>query len=132
LGSLFQVATTAAPGCSLEELERAIADEIARLASDDPLEDELDRGRAQAEASFVYRLQTLGGFGGKADQLNAYNVYCGTPDYFEHDLGRYVAVTADDLKTAARQLDPAAATALSVVPHGQGARALKGSRPAFE
>ena len=42
---------------------------------------------AQAEAQFVYRLQTVGGFGGKCDQLNAYNVYLGEPDFFARDLG---------------------------------------------
>ena len=35
----------------------------------------MERGHAQVEAQFVYRLQTLGGFGGKADQLNAYSVF---------------------------------------------------------
>ena len=33
--------------------------------------EEMERSHAQVEAQFVYRLQTLGGFGGKADQLNA-------------------------------------------------------------
>ena len=37
--------------------------------------DEIERGRVQAEAQFVFRLQTVGGFGGKSDQLNAYNVF---------------------------------------------------------
>ena len=31
----------------------------------------------------------VGGFGGKADQLNAYNVFLGEPGYFERDLARY-------------------------------------------
>ena len=33
----------------------------------------------QAEAQFIYRLQTVGGFGGKSDQLNAYNVFLNDP-----------------------------------------------------
>ncbi len=48
---------------------------------------------AQAEAQFVYRLQTVGGFGGKSDQLNAYNVFLGEPDFFARDLERYLAAT---------------------------------------
>ena len=43
---------------------------------------------AQAEAQFVYRLQTVGGFGGKSDQLNAYNVFLGEPESLQHDLDR--------------------------------------------
>ena len=38
---------------------------------------------AQAEAQFVYRLQTVGGFGGKSDQLNAYNVFLRDPSFFD-------------------------------------------------
>jgi zinc protease len=131
LGGLFQVVATAAPGRTLGELEAIIGDELRTLAAAGPTEEELERGRRQAEASFVYRLQTLGGFGGRADQLNAYNVYLGTPDYFDADLQRYLDVTAVDLAQAARTLDPAHATALSVVPAGQATRALPGSRAAF-
>ncbi len=38
---------------------------------------------AQTEAQFIYRLQTIGGFGGKSDQLNAYNMFAGDPGYFD-------------------------------------------------
>ena len=131
LGSLFQIVATAAPGQHLSDIEAAVMEEIARAAGDGPTDDELDRGRVQVEAAFTYRLQTLGGFGGKADQLNSYNVHCGTPDYFEEDLRRYLVLGRDELMSAARVLDPRAATALSVVPHGQATMALDGSRPAF-
>ena len=57
----------------------------------------MQRGHAQIEAQFVYRLQTLGGFGGKADQLNAYSVFLDDPGYFERDLARYAGVTQQDL-----------------------------------
>ena len=43
----------------------------ARLAA---FREELAREQAQTEATFLSRLQTLGGFGGKSDQLNAYQV----------------------------------------------------------
>ena len=58
---------------------RSIVEEIARLAADGPTDDEIERGRVQAEAQFVFRLQTVGGFGGKSDQLNAYNMFLGDP-----------------------------------------------------
>jgi len=47
----------------------------------------------QAEAQFIFRLQSVGGFGGKSDQLNAYNVLVGDPAYFDKDLARYYAVS---------------------------------------
>jgi len=94
--------------------------EVDRFAQDGPTADELDRGRAQAEAAFVFRLQSLGGFGGKADQLNAYNVYFGEPDGFSRDLSRYMAASASDVQAAVGTwLQPHRAVTLSVVPTGR-------------
>ncbi len=116
----FQVIASAAPGHTLDELESAIHEEIARFADEGPTSDELERGRAQAESSFVLRLQSLGGFGGKADQLNAYNVYLDSPDSFTTDFDRYRRATADDVRrTAAEWLDRQNAVVLSVIPEGR-------------
>lgn len=90
----------------------------------------MERSRAQAEAHFMYRLQTVGGFGGKSDQLNAYNVFRGDPGYFAADLARYRAATRDSVRDAARlRLGADRRVVLSVVPHGQPALALPGSEP---
>ena len=121
---------TAAPDHTLTELLDAITDAIVEFVATGPTVEELDRGRAQAEAAFVFRLQTLGGFGGKMDQLNAYNVHRGTPDFLDADLARYTGATAPDLQSAAaRWLVPSRAIALSVVPQGQVSAALEGSEP---
>jgi zinc protease len=131
LGSLFQVVATAAPDVSLEELRQSIVDEVTRIATVGPTAEELERSRVQAESAFVSRLQTLGGFGGKADQLNAYNVYTGSPAFFADDLQRYLRLTPADIQqAAARWLDPDTATMLSVVPTGQLGLALADSVPA--
>ena len=53
----------------------------------------MERCLAQAEAHFVFRLQTVGGFGGKSDQLNAYNVFLDEPGFFDRDLARYRQAT---------------------------------------
>jgi zinc protease len=120
LGGTFQIIASAAPGHTLDELEAAIHEEVGRFAGDGPTADEVDRGRAQAETAFVYRVQSLGGFGGKADQLNAYNTYWQSPDSFQEDLDRYLAASRDTLRDAARQwLSRARATTLGVVPMGR-------------
>ena len=107
IGGFLQVAATAAPGHALGELERVILDEIARLAAEGPTDEEIERGRVQAEAQFMFRLQTVGGFGGKSDQLNAYNVFLGDPAYFDRDLARYQAATSASVQQAvARHLPP--------------------------
>jgi zinc protease len=122
VAGFFQVAATAAPGHSLEELEQAILEEITRLAGEGPSDDEIDRGKVQAEAQFMFRLQTVGGFGGKGDQLNAYNTFIGDPDFFTRDLGRYQQVTPASLREAvARDLPGRPRVTLSIVPRGRAA-----------
>ena len=125
-----QVTATAAPGHTLGELEKMILDELVRLASAGPSDDEMERGRVQAEAQFMYRLQTVGGFGGKSDQLNAYNVFLDDPGYFDRDLARYHNVTRQSLQeTVAKYLDPARRVTLSIVPRGRASLAAPDSVP---
>jgi zinc protease len=115
-----QITATAAPGHTLAEIERTILEEIATLAAGGPSDEEIERGRVQAEAQFMFRLQTVGGFGGKSDQLNAYNVFLRDPAYFDRDLARYQVVTHDSLQhTAARYFDPERRATLSIVPKGR-------------
>jgi zinc protease len=129
-GSSFLIAATAAPGQSLTDIAAVIDREIQRLIDDGATESEMERGIAQAEAHFVYRLQTVGGFGGKSDQLNAYNVLRGDPAYFAADLERYRAATAESVRAAAaRYLRFDRRVMLAVVPRGQTALALPGSEP---
>jgi predicted Zn-dependent peptidase len=79
----------------------------------------------------MLRLQTVGGFGGKSDQLNAYNVFLRDPAYFDRDLARYQDVTAASLTQAVgRYLDPARRVTLSVVPQGRLVLAAPESEPA--
>jgi zinc protease len=90
----------------------------------------MERCLAQAEAHFIFRLQNVGGFGGKSDQLNAYKVFVGDPGYFEKDLARYRNATADMLQRAASTwLQPRSRVVLSVVPRGRLALALTDSQP---
>ena len=121
------VITSAAMNRKHEDL----LDEIARLSDGGPTEAEIERGRIQAESQFVFRLQTVGGFGGKSDQLNAYNVFMGDPAYFERDLERYQVVTAESLRQAVgRYLDPGRRVTLSIVPRDRTGLAAPNSAPA--
>jgi len=130
LGSFFLLAATAAPGHSLADIHAEIDAELDRVSANGPTDDEMERALAQAEAQFMYRLQTVGGFGGKSDQLNAYNVLCGNPGFFTADLDRYRRATHDSVRSAAaRYLRRDARVVLSVIPRGQLALALAGSEP---
>ena len=128
IGSFFLLVATAAPGHSLTGIASRIDEELQRVVHDGPTVEEMERAVAQAEAHFMYRLQTVGGFGGKSDQLNAYNVLKGDPGFFTADLDRYRAATRESVQSVARaylRLDRR--IALSVIPRGQHALALDGS-----
>jgi len=128
VAGFLQVAATAAPGHSLAELEQAIVEEVDRLADEGPSDDEIERGRVQAEAQFVFRLQSVGGFGGKSDQLNAYNVFLDDPDFFDRDLARYQHVTRQSIQSAVKQyLAMPRRVALSIVPRGRETLAMPDS-----
>jgi zinc protease len=128
IAGFFQIVATAAPDRSLAELERGIMQEIARAIEDGPTEDEVERGRVQAESRFLFRLQTVGGFGGKSDQLNAYNTFMSDPGYFHRDLDRYRRATNTSIQGAVtRYLSGAGRVALSIVPRGRPDLALPDS-----
>jgi zinc protease len=128
MSGVFQIACTAAAGVNLTELEVAIRAAVAHLAADGVTDAELERALAQTEAQFIYRLQSIGGFGGKSDQLNAYNTFVGDPGYFERDRQRYVNVTSKGVASAvSRWLVKAPSVSLSVVPRGRPELAVPGA-----
>jgi zinc protease len=128
IGSFFLLVATAAPGHRLSEIVERIDEEVRRVADEGPTAEEMERAVAQAEAHFMYRVQSVGGFGGKSDQLNAYNVLKGTPGYFVADLERYRGARPESVReTARRHLLLDRRIMLSVIPRGQQMLALEGS-----
>jgi zinc protease len=101
LGSSFMVIATARRGHTIEELQKAIDEELDRLRRQPPEPREVQRALNQIEASFYRRMERVGGFDGKADQLNAYYFAGGSPDFFAEDLARYTSLTAADIQAAA-------------------------------
>ena len=127
LGSQFCIIATARPGHNLGEIEAVIQEELDRLRAAPPSSQELARVVNQTAAGFLDRLEQIGGFGGKADQLNAYYLGTGNPDYFNEDLSRYQAVGPGDVSAAARRwLRDGARVILSIVPQGQPQLAAPG------
>src|SRR4030088_970416 len=117
LGSIFQVAVTARPGHTAEEIEKAIDEEMATFRKDGPTPAELERAQNGVETRMIQGLQRLGGFGGIADRLNQYNHYLGTPDYLAQDLARYRSATVDSIrKFAQEQLKPNARVVVYGIP----------------
>ena len=107
LSSYFVIEATPRPGHTVEELQKVIDEEIARLQREPPTDHEVQRALNQIESSFYSRMERVGGFGGKADQLNGYFVSTGDPDWFNEDLGRYRAIAPSDVRAAADAFLPA-------------------------
>jgi len=122
----FEVYATARPGHDLGELQRVIDEELQKLTDQGPTPREVERAQNTFEAQFLSRMERVGGFGGKADQLNYYNYFVGTPDYFQKDLDRYRRVTSAAVRRAAQTyLTGAHRVVLSVVPQGKPELAVK-------
>jgi zinc protease len=120
LGSAFILIVTAREGHGLSEMEKVVSEELAKVKRDPPAPRELERAVNQIEAAFYNGLERVGGFGGVADQLNAYEFYAGRPDYFAEDLARYTSLDPKDIQAAAsRYLRDDARLVLSVVPQGK-------------
>ncbi len=130
IGGFFLLVVTGLAGRSLTSLVFAIDEVINEVCQEGPRVSELKRAQAQTEAHFIYRLQTVGGFGGKSDQLNAYNVFRQNPEFFNADLHRYQVATSDSVRQVVSEiLIPNQRVILSVVPHGKGQLALENSEP---
>ncbi|MDQ3803878.1 MAG: insulinase family protein [Acidobacteriota bacterium] len=100
LSGFFAMWVTARPGSSLKEIEQVVTDEIARLAKEGPTQAELDRAKTKWEFNFVTGLERIGGFGGKSDLLNQYNVFLGDPGKFDADFARFRGATTDGVRAA--------------------------------
>jgi zinc protease len=111
---------TAKPGHDLREIQAVLDDEVRKLAESGPTQRELDRFKNSTESRFIDILESVGGFSGRADQLNYYNYFVGKPDYMAEDLARYRALTTADVQRAAKTyLADAHRVVLSVVPKGK-------------
>ena len=107
LSSSFLIVATARPGHTIEEIQRIIDEEIEKLKAGPPEPREVERAVNQIEASFYRRMERVGGFGGKADQLNEYYTTTGDPDFIAEDLSRYRALSSSDIQAVASRYLPA-------------------------
>jgi zinc protease len=113
LNSQYEIAVTARPGAdgtipagTIDRIRGIVDEEIRKLQDASPDAREFRRALNQIEASFYDRLEKVGGFGGVADQLNAYYFATGNPGYFNLDLSRYAALSPLDVQTAVARLLP--------------------------
>ena len=114
LGGMFMIQATAAEGTPIEKIEGIIRDELKDLAAHLPTEAEMQRLKNNTEYSFLAGLE---GLKDRAEQINRYAAYTGSPDYLAKDLARYREATPAALSAAAaRYLAPELAGVVVVVP----------------
>jgi zinc protease len=126
LDGVFMVQVTPKPGHTPAEMAKLVDAEIQKLVDSGITDRELQRAKNSIAAGFLDRLSAVGGFGGKADLLNYYNYFVGTPDYVQQDLARYMNTTSADIQRAAQTQFAKPKVVLTVVPEGQSALKVGG------
>jgi zinc protease len=116
LDGFFQLDATPKEGRTPNEVAKIIDAEIALLAKTGPSAREVQRAQNTLRANFLDQLASVLG---KADQLNYYNYFIGSPDYVQQDAARYDKVTAADVQRVAAQYLEAKKVILTVVPAGK-------------
>ncbi|AXI79800.1 M16 family metallopeptidase [Peterkaempfera bronchialis] len=85
---------------TVESIEAAVDEELARFAAEGPTPEELERAQAQIEREWLDRLQTVSG---RADELCRFAVLFGDPGRANTALSRVLDVTAEEVRAVAAQ-----------------------------
>ena len=103
IASMFIIQATANPGNDLTAVEAAIDEEMNRLLTEGPEQDELNRVRTQIRARFIRGIERIGGFGGKSDALARSEVYGGSPDAYKQTIVDQQNATVESIRDAANR-----------------------------
>ncbi|MEO1913976.1 MAG: insulinase family protein, partial [Myxococcales bacterium] len=103
LGSLLIVWATVSPDADPKRVEEIMDEEIAQLVKKGPTKDELARAKVQLRASFIRGVESVGGFGGKADILAQSEVFYGSPEAYVGLLERIDAARPRDIRNTLKR-----------------------------
>ena len=120
LGSLFTIEVTAMPGEDLHAIEIALDEEVERLLTEGPTEDELAIARTQYRAGFIRRVERIGGFGGKSVVLARNEVFAGDPGYYQTRLRVNAEARPEDVRQTAVDWLSDGEFVLEVHPYSEG------------
>ncbi|MEU6234937.1 pitrilysin family protein [Kitasatospora sp. NPDC047058] len=84
---------------TIEQIETAVDEELARFAAEGPTTAELERAQAQIEREWLDRLTTVAG---RADELCRYAVLFGDPKLLADALPKVLDVTAEEVQAVAQ------------------------------
>ena len=103
--SVFQIDMVMKEGRHTDEGLAAIDEVLAGLRTQPPTPAELRRAQNDWETSTLSSLQSLGGFGGRAERLQMYQHFLDDPGKLGWDVARHREVDLADLKEAMKLLD---------------------------
>ncbi|MFI9330877.1 M16 family metallopeptidase [Kitasatospora sp. NPDC052868] len=84
---------------TIEQIDTAVDEELARFAADGPTAAELERAQAQIEREWLDRLTTVAG---RADELCRYAVLFGDPKLLNEALPKVLDITAEEVQAVAK------------------------------
>lgn len=120
LSSTFQIDILLSPTADLAEVERIVNEELNKVRTQDISQTEFDRAFTGIESSFVWGLESLLA---RAELLQRYNHYLGTPDYIEKDLARYTSSSPGKVRElAAKYLNDDHRIELITMPSAGGSK----------
>ena len=93
LAGSFGINVTLRPSRSIAQARELVEAELTAMAETEVSDEELRRVQNMRMAGFFFALEHIGGFGGVADRLNAYNVFRGDPALIGSDVRRFREVT---------------------------------------
>lgn len=100
LGSIFVVEILGKAGTDPTALEASASKVMADFSAKGPTQAEVTQALRSWQATHLRGIEEIGGFAGKADQLNFYNHHTGDAAFLSRDFARFAAVTPEALHTA--------------------------------
>lgn len=99
LSSTFNIEVTARSHSNLQQIEKAVDEELKKILAHGVDPNELKQAQTVYEAGYVRGLQSIEDL---ADTLNGYNVMLGDPNRLQWDLLRYTTATTADIQKFAK------------------------------
>lgn len=113
-GGIFGISVLPMEGVTLETLEKVVTAEVAALANTAPTAAEMERLASQRKVGQFYELEPLQN---RAEALNRYWAYTGTPEWLALDVGRFASAKPESLSAnVAQYLKPELASRITVLP----------------
>lgn len=117
LDGMILLTATLKPGQHPNAIATEFEAALAKVAAEGITERELTQVKNGVRANLLNETSTVLG---KADRLNFYNYFVGTPDYLAQDLARYEKLTVADVQRVAKQyIQGKPKIVMTVVPEGK-------------